>query len=94
MSETITYQFTCYMWRGRWLRELISAEICLYDKIVRHWVKMLVVSIYILNDCKHLYTMADRSEMARNAIESDFRTYKMAAEKNFCIDLKWQMARI
>ena len=25
--------------------------------------------------------MADRSEMARNAIESDFGTYKMAAEK-------------
>ena len=35
--------------------------------------------------------MADRSEMARNAIEkSDFRTSKMAAEKNkFCINLKW-----
>ena len=26
--------------------------------------------------------MADRSEMARNAIENDFRTSKMAAEKN------------
>ena len=25
--------------------------------------------------------MADQSEMARNAIESDFRTFKMAAEK-------------
>ena len=40
--------------------------------------------------------MADRSEMARNAIESDFRTSKMAAEKNpikFCIDLKWPELR-
>ena len=32
--------------------------------------------------------MADQSEMARNAIQSDFQTSKMAAEKNFCIDLK------
>ena len=37
--------------------------------------------------------MAERSEMARNAIESDFQTSKIAAEKEkrkFCIDLKWQ----
>ena len=26
--------------------------------------------------------MADQSEMARNVIQSDFQTYKMAAEKN------------
>ena len=40
--------------------------------------------------------MADRSEMARNAIESEFRTSKMGAgghfvkiKKKFRIDLKW-----
>ena len=27
--------------------------------------------------------------MARNAIQSDFQTSKMAAGKKFCIDLKW-----
>ena len=37
--------------------------------------------------------MADRSEMARNAIESDFWTSEMAAERKFCIDLKWPEMR-
>ena len=38
--------------------------------------------------------MADQSEMARNAIQSDFQTSKMAAEKKkFCIDLKWPELR-
>ena len=31
--------------------------------------------------------------MARNVIESDFQTSKMAAGKNFCIDLKWPELR-
>ena len=43
--------------------------------------------------------MADRSEMARNAIQSEFRTSKMTESSHFvknfqkktklCIDLKW-----
>ena len=47
--------------------------------------------------------MADRSEMARNAIESEFRTSKMAdrsektilskMSKKFRIDLKWPEMR-
>ena len=38
--------------------------------------------------------MADRSEMARNAIESDFRTSKMTAKKTNKILYRSEMARI
>ena len=38
--------------------------------------------------------MADQSEMARNSIQSDFQTSKMAAGKqSICIDLKWPELR-